>query len=226
MEKLLTPRFGILEKKERSLFIFEYFFSPRNVITCYIKIMIIPHNVIYLLNKNISIRFEYSYTQIIFMELLIISLPSLVYHSDYLSTKGEPLTPGILLSYTMSEYLSQYKSELIERYIKNQISNSENDTLHALLQHNRSAHTATERDIFAQLTLWVLLHAPAREIATTRENVNVKTTCSLPLKTSENAQKSVKNTSAVVFARLKGMLMPPKPKQPKGLNYLRAFNYI
>ena len=98
----------------------------------------------------------------------------------------------------MSEYLSQYKSELIERYIKNQISNSEKDTLHALLQHNRSTHTATERDIFAQLTLWVLLHAPAREIATNRDNVNVKTTCSLPLKTSENAQKSVKNTSAVV----------------------------
>ena len=92
MEKLLTPRFGILEKKERSLFIFEYFFSPRNVITCYIKIMIIPHNVIYLLNKNISIRFEYSYTQIIFMELLIISLSSLVYHSDCLSTKREPLS--------------------------------------------------------------------------------------------------------------------------------------
>ena len=61
MEKLLTPRFGILEKKERSLFIFEYFFSPRNVITCYIKIMIIPHNVIYLLNKNISIRLENSF---------------------------------------------------------------------------------------------------------------------------------------------------------------------
>ena len=98
----------------------------------------------------------------------------------------------------MSDSLSQYKAELVDRYLQNQISNSEKDTLmYALLRRNRT--TVTERDVFAKLTLWRLLHAPAREIATSRENVNVKTTCSLPLeeirtlKTSEKVQESVKN---------------------------------
>ena len=96
----------------------------------------------------------------------------------------------------MSDNLSTYKAELVDRYLQNQISNSEKDTLHALLQHNRSAHTATERDIFAQLTLWVLLHAPARETTSPRENVNVKVHASVPLEgirtleASEQAQKS------------------------------------
>ena len=100
----------------------------------------------------------------------------------------------------MSEYLSQYKSELIEHYIKNQISNAEKDTLHALLQRSNRT-TATERDIFAQLTLWVLLNAPA----TTRENVNVKTTCSLPLeeirtlKTSEKVQEICAISECVII---------------------------
>ncbi len=98
----------------------------------------------------------------------------------------------------MSDYLSTYKAELIERHIKNQISNAEKDTLYALLlQLNRSTLTVIERDVFAKLTL-ASLHTPnARENASkARENVNV---ASLPLEgirtleASEQAQKSVKN---------------------------------
>ena len=95
----------------------------------------------------------------------------------------------------MSDYLSTYKAELIERHIKNQISNAEKDTLHALLQRsNRSTLTVIERDVFAKLTLWRLLHAPAPP-----KNVNVKVHASVPLEgirtleASEQAQKSVKN---------------------------------
>ena len=104
----------------------------------------------------------------------------------------------------MSDYLSTYKAELIERHIKNQISNAEKDTLYALLlQLNRSTLTVIERDVFAKLTLWRLLHAPARESASPRENVNVKVHASVPLEgirtleASEQAQKSVKNKPIV-----------------------------
>ena len=99
----------------------------------------------------------------------------------------------------MSEYLSRYKAELVDRYLQNQISNSEKDTLHALLLQRNKRTTVTERDIFAKLTLWVLLHAPARESAHPREKVNVKVHSSLPLEgirtleASGQAQKSVKN---------------------------------
>ena len=54
--------------------------------------------------------------------------------------------------YTMSDYLSTYKAELVDRYLQNQISNSEKDTLHALLlQHNRT--TVTERDICTNIII-------------------------------------------------------------------------
>ena len=95
----------------------------------------------------------------------------------------------------MSDYLSTYKAELVERHIKNQISNAEKDTLYALLlQLNRSTLTVIERDVFAKLTLWRLLHAPAPP-----KDVNVKVHASVPLEgirtleASEQAQKSVKN---------------------------------
>ena len=99
----------------------------------------------------------------------------------------------------MSDYLSTYKAELIERHIKNQISNAEKDTLYALLlQLNRSTLTVIERDVFAKLTLWRLLNAPAPP-----KNVNVKVHASVPLEgirtleASEQAQKSVKNKPIV-----------------------------
>ena len=75
--------------------------------------------------------------------------------------------------------------------------------LYALLLQRSNRTTVTERDIFAKLTLWVLLHAPVRESASPRENVNVKVHSSLPLEgirtleASEQAQKSVKNKPIV-----------------------------
>jgi hypothetical protein len=73
------------------------------------------------------------------------------------------------------------------------------DTLYALLlQLNRSTLTVIERDVFAKLTLWRLLHAPAPP-----KNVNVKVHASVPLEgirtleASEQAQKSVKNKPIV-----------------------------
>ena len=105
-------------------------------------------------------------------------------------------------NYTMSDYLSTYKAELVDRYLQN-ISNSEKDMLYALLLQRSNRTTVTERDIFAKLTLWVLLHAPVRESASPRENVNVKVHSSLPLEgirtleASEQAQKSVKNKPIV-----------------------------
>ena len=82
----------------------------------------------------------------------------------------------------MSDYLSTYKAELVDRYLQNQISNSEKDTLHALLLQRSNRTTVTERDIFAQLVLRELQQTPvARESASPRENVNVKVHSSLPL---------------------------------------------
>ena len=98
----------------------------------------------------------------------------------------------------MSDNLSTYKAELVDRYLQNQISNSEKDTLHALLLQRSNRTTVTERDVFAKLTLWRLLNAPAPP-----KNVNVKVHSSLPLEgirtleASEQAQKSVKNKPIV-----------------------------
>ena len=63
----------------------------------------------------------------------------------------------------MSDYLSTYKAELVDRYLQNQISNSEKDTLHALLlQHNRT--TVTERDVFTPVnkSCYCFEQSPAR----------------------------------------------------------------
>ena len=96
----------------------------------------------------------------------------------------------------MSDYLSTYKAELVDRYLQNKISNSEKDTLYALLQRSNRT-TVTERDIFAKLTLRVLQQTSvARENALEPpENVNVKAEPNLPLdknrtlKASENSEK-------------------------------------
>ena len=95
----------------------------------------------------------------------------------------------------MSDYLSQYKAELVDRYLQNQISNSEKDTLYKLLQRSNRT-TVTERDIFAQLVLRELQQTPVARENTLElpENVNVKAEPNLPLgeirtlKASENTQ--------------------------------------
>ena len=51
----------------------------------------------------------------------------LLYHRYYIAS-----VYSIHTNYTMSDYLSTYKAELVDRYLQNQISNSEKDTLHAL----------------------------------------------------------------------------------------------
>ena len=95
----------------------------------------------------------------------------------------------------MSDYLS-YKAELVDRYLQNQISNSEKDTLYKLLQRSNRT-TVTERDIFAKLTLRVLQQTPvARENASPRENVNVKVHSSLPLGENRTLEAS-ENTQVV-----------------------------
>ena len=104
----------------------------------------------------------------------------------------------------MSEDLSEYKAELVDRYLQNQISNSEKDTLYKLLQRSNRT-TVTERDIFAKLTLRVLRQTSVARVNTLEppENVNVKAEPNLPLGENRTLEAS-ENTQVVENRTLKG----------------------
>ena len=114
----------------------------------------------------------------------------------------------------MSDYLSQYKAELVDRYLQNQISNSEKDTLYKLLQRSNRT-TVTERDIFAKLTLRVLRQTSVARENTLEpsENVNVKAEPNLPLDKNRTLKAS-ENTQVVENRTLKASENMQRRKQP------------